>query len=220
VTDGRVASTNVKFDATLRSAVYESGERLASADTDDVVDVYRWVEGADPELLSGTAAYPMDLEAYSVTGDRTLMSSSFGQIPEDTDGVADLYESAGGVLGLPIPGDVDYRLEAFTPDLRRIVVSASTLTAEDTNGGIDDVYISDADLVPPSLSVSAVPAWTGVAPSIPFTGSPDVAITECSLDGGDWAPCISPCRWPGSPPDPTPSRSAGGTRRPTAPPTA
>ena len=192
VTRGMHGASNVHMDASFTSAIYESTISLAATDTDDLVDVYMWdvTSPATPELISGTTdGGHVSVLAYSPDGSRAFLSSNGQLIAEDTDPFTDVYEYVDGDLALVLPGDQSYDVEGWTPDLQRIVVSAGDLSEEDTNGNIEDVYISDADFESPTVVIPQ-PGITGPNPAIDFgTQADDGVWFECRLDAGAWSPC-------------------------------
>jgi hypothetical protein len=192
---GDLAAQDLRMDAAFTSGVYYTLSRLDPADTDDWDDVYRWTAAApdSPQLLSGVGVPDVHIAAYSPDGSRTLMSTTAPLVPGDTDSFIDLYEFVDGSLRLALPGQQDYTVGAWTPDLKRIVVVAGQLTSEDTNGNVADVYVSDADLTPPTLEVTGPAGISGASAQVSFdTAAGDGIWFDCQLDGGSWNQCVSP----------------------------
>ncbi len=183
--------------ADFQSGIYDTFSQLSPADTDDLTDVYRWsaAQPSSPELLSGPADNGhVTVLAISDEGSRALLSTSGQLTPDDDDSFVDVYEHVGGALALVLPGSQPYDVEGWTPDLKRIVVSGGSLSAEDTNGNTEDVYFSDADLEAPTVVIPA-PGVTGPNPSLAFgTAADDGVWFECRVDAGAWAPCVSPLK--------------------------
>ena len=191
--DGDVSHVMMSEDFT--SAIYRTRARLVEGDTDEWDDVYRWTAADEevPEAITTVGQGDVSLVGYATEGDRAFVSSWGQLLPEDTDPYEDVYEYVDGRLRLLMPGDKGYKLQAFTPDLARAVVSAGALTPEDTNGSVSDVYLSDADQLPPTLTIAAPPSPTGATTSVAFaTGAGDGIWYDCQLDGAAWSRCSSP----------------------------
>ena len=180
------------MDASFTSGTYATASQLDPGDTDDSVT---YIGGPRPiprarKLLSGEAVNGhVSVLAYAADGSRAFFTSLGQLIPEDTNWFTDVYEYVGGALALVLPGDQSYDVEGWTPDLQRIVVSAGDLSVEDTNGNIEDVYISDADFTAPTVTIPP-PGITGPNPTIDFgTESDDGAAFTCEVDDGAVVPC-------------------------------
>ena len=205
LTRGQLDSNGILMDANFTSGIYSTRSRLDPIDTDDWDDVYRWSAATpnSPELLSGTGVpgfgpTPVLPLAYAADGSRAFMTSGGIQLPQDTDPYPDVYEFVNGRLNLAIPGDQPYNVFGWTPDLRRLVVSAGALTSEDTNGNMTDVYLSDADLTSPTIELTSLGAFTGPDPQASFgTAAGDGVWFDCRVDGGAWSRCTSPVQLTG-----------------------
>jgi hypothetical protein len=198
---GTLGVDSILMDAAFSSAIYRTPSALVAADSDEWDDVYRWTATSpeDPRLLSGVGTPAVTPLAYAPDGSRAFMTSSGQHLPEDTDPNFDVYEFADSELRLALPGEQGYESEAWTADLRRLVVSAGALTSDDTNGNISDVYLSDGDLVPPTAAIDGpVLGITGPDPQLTFgTEADDGVWFDCRVDGGAWNPCTSPLQLTG-----------------------
>jgi hypothetical protein len=132
------------------------------------------------------------LFGYSPDGSRTMMLTWAPVVPEDTDGMLDLYEFSGGATHLVFPGQ-DYTVKAWTANLERVVVYGAQLIAGEANANVFDVVVSDADLSAPVAQITAPVGIKGPSPSAEFgTASGDGTWFECRVDAGAWDPCTSP----------------------------
>jgi len=193
---GALDVTDLRMDADFASAIYITASPLAADDTDEWNDVYRWSAAApdDPSLLSGQGTLGVSILAYAPDGSRAFMTSMGQLMPEDTDPFSDVYEHVDGELRLVVPGEQDFDIRAWTADLQRLVVEAGALTSEDTNGNVDDVYLSDADQTPPAPVIgSPALGLTGPDSAISFsTAAGDGVFFDCRVDDGAWEGCVSP----------------------------
>jgi hypothetical protein len=79
---------------------FDTPDALVPQDTDGVVDVYEWENGAVYLISSGTSARASFLLDNSESGDDLFFATADGLVPGDTDGAYDVYDAR-----VPRPGD-------------------------------------------------------------------------------------------------------------------
>ena len=159
---------------------FATGTPLLPGDADASVDIYRY-EAASGELILvshgpgdrgdgafdasfGEAPFPAldgdPMRTMSADGQHVFFVTSEALVPEDVNETPDVYESAGGAVGLVSSGagDDTVRFAGASADGRSVFFSTDeTLIAADSNGGDQDLYVARLDGGFPPLPTVAPP---------------------------------------------------------------
>ena len=148
------AGGNGAADATFRAVshdgsrvIFETSERLVSADTDGATDVYERAGGATTLLSTGPAGGNGSAEALykdsSDGGTRVFFQTTESLTSSDGDGQVDVYERSGGTTthvstGPADDGPFDATLQGVSRDGARVVFGTTeSVTGADTDGRFD-----------------------------------------------------------------------------------
>ena len=146
---------NGAFNPTFRHAtadgsqvIFATAEKLVSADTDSVQDIYLRSGGTTTRIsagqVNGNGALPAETVGASADGTRVFLRTNEPLVPADTDGSQDIYERSGGVTTLISAGQINGN-GAFnasggfaSEDGSRVVfVTAEKLVSADTDTRTD-----------------------------------------------------------------------------------
>ncbi|MDQ1394940.1 MAG: hypothetical protein QOG64_199, partial [Acidimicrobiaceae bacterium] len=147
-------SAGVMFHAMSTDAnhvAFTTPEHLVAGDTDSLDDIYDHGAGfttlvSAPEAGTPNTAFDATFAALSSDGNSTLFSTTENLVAGDTDGVPDLYKRSNGVTTLVVPANgppaassINY--DAASPNFGTIIFgTAMSLTGDDTDGGVYDLY--------------------------------------------------------------------------------
>ena len=166
------------------SVVFETAERLVSADTDTQYDVYER-SGGQTTLIStgpngGNGAFEPSFEGVSADGAVVLFSTDEPLVSADTDAQVDVYERSGGQTTLISTGPAGGTV-AFEPSFEAVSADGARVLF-----GTDESLIgADTDTAHGRLRQAHPPA-AGEHPPPAISGVPEVGRTlECSR--GSWA---------------------------------
>jgi hypothetical protein len=125
---------------------FAKADNQAPEDTDGLFDIYREVGGQSTLFTPNTTTH-LSLGVTSEDGSRVFFESP-DQLDavNDTDSLEDVYESSAGSLNVLVSGGgtgppFDPQIERISPDgSRAYLQTQEKLTAEDNDGGAEDVY--------------------------------------------------------------------------------
>jgi hypothetical protein len=143
-----VELTGLSEDGT--HAYFETGRRLAAADTDLQTDIYERTVGTTALVsagqVNGNGSFAANFEANSASGDRAVFSTAEQLVSADTDSSRDLYQRSGGTTSLlstgPAGGNgaiaVDFR--GASADATRVFFTTAEQLVSADNDASTDIY--------------------------------------------------------------------------------
>lgn len=191
VTSGAEEGTSGLMSRDARFVVYGTASAIVPADTDTILDYYRWdaLDPTHPVLLTSGGGPPGEVLSITDDGSGVAMYGRGRALPADTDAADDVYLWQNGTMYLlspSSPGTVD--LVFVSVDGQRIFFeTAAKIDPEDVNTSFD-VYVADLDLQAPVPTLSSIPAQTTSRSATFQTGTAagDHVWLDAKVDGGDW----------------------------------
>ena len=126
--------------------LFETREALVAEDTDTSRDIYERSGGVTSLRSTGPQVAPVTVLAVRGDGDHVIFTTTEALVPEDTDGMADVYENSNGTTSILSDGpDPDAafhaRFAGASADGSRVFITTlESLTADDTDPNHADVY--------------------------------------------------------------------------------
>jgi hypothetical protein len=129
--------------------VFQTNERLVSADTDSAVDLYERSGGTTTLVsvgeINGNGAFDANFNLASADGTRVFFTTNEQLTSNDTNSIIDIYERSGGTTTLVSVGSIvgtgtcgcDGALSASADGTRVFFASTDQLAAADTDSELD-----------------------------------------------------------------------------------